>query len=340
MAGLTLLRLHDPPQVQKRADVVSEFLTPATRAVYQSGVVGNKVPGIVTACVSRLSAALASGGPPPEVAQWVPYMTARLVLDGEVLFVVRVENGSPVLYPAKAVSVEGRIDQLRYDVEIPGPSRILTIDGLGRESVAHLILHPDPVRPWRGRPWREVAGSEGLTLTRLLARFSEETYGPTGKVLTRVSQASGPGDWYEGVSKNLNQMHGGVSLLPDYGSGASGSHILRIGVDVPSSVITLYEKLASSVAQSLGFPPQLVGLTATGATARRDMLATWLRGVVSGWTQSFANEITRVLETPVSWNLSDALKTDSLPGRIRGAVALANSEHWTKEEAEELAGLR
>ncbi len=338
MAGLTLLRLDRPPQIQRRSDVVSEFLAPATRAVYQGGVTGY-APGVVAACASRLASALASGGPPPDIAPWIPHMAARLVLEGECLFVVRIQDGEPILYPARAVSVEGRLDRIIYDVEIPGPTRSLTLNGLGRESVAHLILNPDPFRPWRGRPWREVAGVEGVTLTRLLTRFSEETFGPTGKVLTRISQISAP-DWYSEVSKNLNAMHGGVSVLPDDAAGPTGSHILRLGVDVPSAVITLYEKLSASVAQSLGFPPQLVGLTATGATARRDMMATWLRGVVSGWTKSFSSEISRVLEIPVSWDFSESLQTDTLPGRIRGAVALANSEHWTKEEAEELSGLR
>ena len=173
------------------------------------------------------------------------------------------------------------MDALRYDVEIPGPDRTITLNGLGPESVAHLKLHPDPSRPWRGRSWLDVAGPDGVALARLVLRFGEETAGPTGKVLARVAGASGGAvDWYANTSKMLSKMRGGASVLGDNMQGNTPPALLRLGVDVPGPVLQLYEKLGAAVAQSLGFPPQLVGITATGATARRDTLATWVRGVV------------------------------------------------------------
>ena len=339
MAGLTLLRLDTPPKVQTRSDALSEWLPSTQLGIYQ-GSVGGRVPAVVTACSARLASALSAGVPPDSIRPWLPWMAARLVQNGQAVFVVRIMNGSPMLYPAHVVSLRGRLDALIYDVEIPGPDRTIILNGLGPESVAHLKLHPDPSRPWRGRSWLDVAGPDGVALARLVLRFGEETAGPTGKVLARVAGASGGAvDWYAKTSKTLSKMRGGASVLGDNMQGNTPPALLRLGVDVPGPVLTLYEKLGAAVAQSLGFPPQLVGITATGATARRDTLATWVRGVVSGWVSTWAEEFARVLETPFQWNMAESLQADNLPGRIRGAATL-RAAGWSAEDAERLAGLR
>ena len=339
MAGLTLLRLDTPPKVQTRADALSEWL-PATQLGIYQGSVGGRVPAVVTACSARLASALSAGVPPDSIRPWLPWMAARLVQNGEAVFVVRIVNGSPMLYPAHVVSLRGRLDELIYDVEIIGPDRSIELRGLSRDSVAHLKLHPDPSRPWRGRSWLDVAGPDGVALARLVLRFCEETIGPTGKALARVAGASGGAvDWYKETSKTLSRMRGGISILGDNLQGNTPPAMFRLGVDVPGPVLQLYEKLGAAVAQSLGFPPQLVGITATGATARRDTLATWVRGVVSGWVSTWAEEFARVLETPFQWNMAESLQADNLPGRIRGAATL-RAAGWSAEDAERLAGLR
>ena len=185
-----------------------------------------------------------------------------------------------------------------------------------------------------------MAGPDGVALARLVLRFCEETIGPTGKALARVAGASGGAvDWYKETSKTLSGMRGGISILGDNLQGNTPPAMFRLGVDVPGPVLQLYEKLGAAVAQSLGFPPQLVGITATGATARRDTLATWVRGVVSGWVSTWSAEFARVLERPMEWNMAESLQADNLPGRIRGAATL-RAAGWTAEDSERLAGLR
>ena len=339
MAGLTLLRLDTPPRIQERSDQLSEWVTPVQAQIHR-GTVFRKVPAVVTACSARLAAALSAGAPPATVRPWIPWLAARLVTDGEAVLIVRVRDGMPVLVPARVVHLRGRLDALRYDVEIPGPDRTVSLNGLTPDSVAHLKLHPDGSRPWRGRSWLDVSGPDGLALARLVLRFGEETLGPTGKVLSRIAGAPGSSvDWYKETSKNLSAMRGGVSVLGDNVTQVSAPPAkFRLGVDVPGPVITLYEKLGAAVAQSLGFPPQLVGIVATGATARRDTLATWVRGVVAGWVSSWSAELERVLETDLEWNMAESLQADNLPGRIRGAATLRTAG-WSAEDAERLAGL-
>ena len=338
MAGLTLLRLDHSPTVQERADQLSEWLPPVQVQIHR-GSVFRKVPAVVTACTARLAAALSAGSPPDQIRPWIPWVAARLVQDGEAVLIVRVRRGSPILVPAKVQHIRGRLDRLRYDVEITGPDRTVFLDGLTPDSVAHLKLHSDPGRPWRGRSWLSVAGPDGLALARLVLRFGEETLGPTGKALARVAGGAGSAaDWYRETEKTLASMVGGVSVLGDNLQQQTPPALIRLGVDVPGPVLQLYEKLGAAVAQSLGFPPQLVGIVATGATARRDTLATWVRGVVSGWTRNWSAELERVLEAPIDWNMAESLQADNLPGRIRGAATLRTAG-WSPEDAERLAGL-
>ena len=337
MAGLTLLRL-DVPKVQERADQLSEWL-PSVQVQIHQGSIFRKVPAVVPACSARLAAALSAGSPPDSLRPWIPWTAARLVQDGEAVFVVRVRDGMPALVPARIVHIRGRLDALRYDVEITGPDRTVNLDGLTPDSVAHLKLHSDPARPWRGRSWLSVSGPDGLALARLVLRFGEETLPPTGKALARVAGGAGSAaDWYRETSKNLSAMRGGVSVLGDNLQQQTPPALLRLGVDVPGPVLQLYEKLGAAVAQLLGFPPQLVGIVATGATARRDTLATWVRGVVTGWTRNWSAELERVLETSLDWNMAESLQADNLPGRIRGAATLRKAG-WSAEDAERLAGL-
>ena len=341
MADLIQLGLKTP-RLQTRRDELSGWLTPAQVGIVSGQPVGTlRRPGVIAACTLRLASVLAIT-PPPAIARWVPWLSARLVDRGEACFLLRIARGRPVFLPADIIAIRGRLDALTYDLQVPGADRVIVVERVAQEAVAHLILHPDSARPWRGRPWASVAGPEGVALSQLLSRFREETLGPTGRVLARVAGASGGAvDWYEQTSERLARMRGGIAMLGDnLQSPASGPPaLLRVGVDIPSSALTAFEKLSGGVAQSLGIPPQLVGVTATGSTARRDMLATWIRGVVAGWVSAWALELGRVLEAPVSWDLTKAVQTDTLPGRIRGAATLRKAG-WSAEESLRLAGLQ
>ena len=341
MGDLIRLGLKVPSSVQTRQDELSGWLTPTQLGIASGQPIGPyRQPAVIAACTARLNSVLAVSAP-DQIRQWVPWLSAKLVSRGEAALVVRVMGGEAFLFPADVVNIRGRLDSLTYSLQIPGPDRILTFDNMPQEAVAHLVLHPCPVRPWRGRPWAEVAGPEGVALAQLLARFREETLGPTGRVLARVAGSGGGSiDWYEQTTRKLSQMRGGMAMLGDnlQAPQSGPPALLRVGTDIPSSVLTAYEKLSASVAQSMGFPPQLVGIAATGATARRDMLATWVRAVVAGWVSSWVLELGRVLEEDISWDLTKALQTDNLPGRLRGAATL-RAAGWSQEDSERLAGL-
>ena len=162
LVSVIQLRLQAPaPQNRSAVDLAAQWLPPVTRDIHTMGRAPGRVPGIVSACATRLSAALLAGGGPPEAVHLTPWAAWRLMSHGEALLVVRVRRGRPILLPANLVSMMGNFEDPVYSVEVPGPDRSLALNNLTRESVAHLILTPDPARPWRGQSWMGAAGTEG-----------------------------------------------------------------------------------------------------------------------------------------------------------------------------------
>ena len=337
--SLIQLRLEAPPLETRSSAYAAEWLPPVTRDVFSARHGGGGTPGIVSACATRLSAALLAGGGPPEAVQLIPWAAWRLLRDGEALVVVRVRRGRPVLLPANLVSMTGHSEAPVYSLEVPGPDRSLVLDNLTLDSVAHLILTPDPARPWRGQSWLASAGMEGIVLSRLTARFSEEMLPPSGRVLTRLGGPGAAVPWFREFQDKVNTMRGGVAVTGDnLGQQTAQPVMFRLGPNVPESMVKLYESLNGAVANALGFPAQLVSVQTSGATARRDMLLTWTRSVLTGWTRAWSMEIGRVLDRDVSWDFTGSIPTDPLPARIRGAAALVKAG-WSKSEAEQIAGL-
>ena len=337
--SLIQLRLEAPPLETRSSPYSAEWLPPVTRDVFSARHGGGGTPGIVSACATRLSAALLAGGGPPEAVHLTPWAAWRLLRDGEALVVVRVRRGRPVLLPANLVSMTGHSEAPLYSLEIPGPDRSLILDNLTPDSVAHLILTPDPARPWRGQSWLGAAGMEGIVLSRLTARFSEETLPPSGRVLTRLGGPGAAVPWFLDFQKKVNTMRGGVAVTGDnLGQQTAQPVMFRLGPNVPESVVKLYESLNGAVANALGFPAQLVSVQTSGATARRDMLLTWTRSVLTGWTRAWSMELGRVLDREVSWDFTGSIPTDPLPARIRAAAALVKAG-WSMADAERIAGL-
>ena len=341
---LTLLNLRAPPPETRRSllDPWAGYLTAVEKslATNQTQTTGSWRPAILSACISRLAGVLGACDHDPILTSLIPFISRKLVEDGEVLLLLDNELR---LYPIEQYALQGTADRIIYEsVTVQGPSRAQTYRNVSPRQIAHIVIRPSPARPWQGENWRWTGG---VVVAQLLAADDAiriEAGCPRGTVIpTTASHAP------ENLSRTavaLRALKGGLTFLPLLGrSGEQNGPRpgpLRLQSNKLDELVKTREDLSASLAESLGFSRVTLGMGSGGQVSRPDGLRTWVASTLTGWTGLLSDELKRVLEREVKIDLEPILSRLAPHSQRVASAARLKAQGFTSAEAAKLAGLK
>ena len=186
------------------------LLTPTEGAILTGGAYGTWSPGVLSACVSRLSGVLSAGDVDPSLLGLVPWIARQVVEGGEVVLLL---DDDLALRPVSAYELTGSSAGRTYrTLTINGPDRSSEYKNVSPNQVVHSVIRPAPTSPWRGQHWRQTAGIVADQLRAVDQAVQQESAQPRGSLLPTVA-AESP----ERVKKLLTtllRLRGGLSSYP------------------------------------------------------------------------------------------------------------------------------
>ena len=240
----------------------------------------------------------------------------RLLLRGEALFEIRVEDGAVRLVECSTWDISGRREWV-YRVDISMPSGYYT-----RTLSANQVIHPrigaTSERPWEGSgPLSRSSATSKLAAT-LETKLTQEVGGPVGNVLPLPHTGS-----ITALQADINKLAGRTVLVEstsggygDKDSAPKGDWLTRrIGADPPESMIGLRKDVQASILAACGCPGSLLE-RADGTLAREEMRR-FLHSTISPVARMISGELAQKLDTPgLAFDFS-ALFASDLSGRAR-----------------------
>ena len=203
----------------------------------------------------------------------------------------------------------------RYVLTLAGPGTTETIS-TGAESVIHVRINTDSLQPWRGRAPLEVASLTGRLMAGLEDAMGSEA---AVAVLRFIPAAVGMGQAIKGSLRGaMTDPSQGRVLVPEttqtgFGGGraqapATDWKTNRVGPEFQPADPGIYGAVLQAVALACGVPPALVN-GAAGGPALREGWRSLLVGTIQPWGELVSEEVSRVLERPVTlkhWRLAGA----------------------------------
>ena len=338
LISLGLSTVKGPP-LQVRSDQWGGLLTPTEGAILTGGAYGTWSPGVLNACVNRLSGVLNAGDVDPSLLGLVPWIARQLVEGGEVVMLL---DDNLLLRPVSAYELTGSSAGRTYrTVTVSGPDRSSEYRNVSPSQVIHSVIRPVPTSPWRGQHWRQTAGIVADQLRSVDQAIQQESGQPRGSLLPTVA-AESP----ERVRKllaSLLRLRGGLSSYPLIGrqgeSPGPSPQPIRLQTCSLPELLRAREDLSASLAESLGFSRVTLGLGTAGQVSRPDGIRTWIATTASAWVNTIRNELERVLERPIVLDLEPVLAGLVPIGLRVGAAARLHAAGWSQEAAERLVRL-
>ncbi len=330
------------------------FGKPETRAGYTDAIVQallqeatGSTPsvsslGVVEACAGLWSRSFASATITPVNAATMALTPAvletigrRLLLAGECLFEIMVEDGMVKLVEASNWEIEERGAWLyRADFSTPEGT-------YNRTLTADRILHPrigaSSKRPWQGESPIPIATAR--LGAEIETKLTQEVGGPVGNVLPLPHKGS-----VTQLQADIEKLAGRTVLVEStaggYGDKESAPKMdwlpRRIGADPPESMIGLRRDVQASILAACGCPGSL--LERSDGTLAREEMRRFLHSTISPVARVVADEMALKLDTPgLAFDFS-ALFASDLSGRARAFQSMVNGGK-SVDEAAALAGL-
>lgn len=271
-----------------------------------------------------------------------------LIRTGEVCFVIDAPSN---LVPVSSWRVKGGADSSTwvYEVHLAGPDRSVT-RFIPAAGVLHFRYGIDPVRPWRGISPLGNAGSLASMQGFLETRLSEEASTKVGHLIAlpegdenEDDDNEDGGNAWDGLRKDLSNMKGGIvlaeSLQTNYGQGVRGAPAewrpQRIGADVPSGMVSLFDSASMKTLAAAGIPPAL--FSDRDGTSQRESWRRFLHGSIAPVARGVAAEFSVKLEADVELGF-DSLFASDLSGRARAFQSMVGGG-MAVEAAAALSGL-
>ena len=238
----------------------------------------------------------------------------RLLLHGEAVFEITVEDGAVRLVEASNWEVEERGSWL-YRASFSTPEgtyhRTLTAD-----RVLHPRIGATPKRPWQGE---SPIPSATATLAAVLeTKLAHEIGGPVGNVLPLPDKGS-----VTALQADIDKLSGRTVLVESTSSGYGDKDAApkgdwqtrRIGADPPSAMIDLRREVQASILAACGCPGSLI--ERSDGTLAREEMRRFLHSTISPVSRVVATECAVKLDTPgLSFDHSQLFASD-LSGRAR-----------------------
>ena len=268
----------------------------------------------------------------------------RLIVPGEAVFVVEVMGGMVRFLEAShwdVRGVEAGPETWMYRCDLPSPDGVLS-QTFSADQILHFRFSTDPNRPWRGLGPLDGGSATARTASAVEDALGDEAATSRGYVVPIPAQTEtdpadvGAVDPLAAMSARLKSLSGKLSLVETTSAGfGSGRHDApgggagnadwaskRLGASPPAALVDLRNQAAREVLQSCGVPLAMVE-TATG-TGNRESYRQWLHTSVRPLGGIVAEELSRVLEVPVSFDFAELRASDDAPiARAIGSRASA-----------------
>ena len=257
---------------------------------------------------------------------------------------IDVTAGRVRLYRAASWDIEGGPFEQRYRVTIPGPTRQRDFSVPG-ETILHARVNCSVIAPFKGRSPLETSGFSASALANAERQISEELSGSVGRLIPAPLDqlAKPPGDTssspdpLDELEASLANLKGRSALVPSMSGGwkdTQGGNVgdwrsVRIGADVPASVVELRKDGYMQMLSAAGVPPGI--FAAEEATGLREALRQFLHTTISPLARILETEASEKLGVPVVFDFT-ALHASDVQGRARafksmvdGGMALADA---------------
>ena len=258
----------------------------------------------------------------------------RLLLYGEAVFEITVEDGAVRLVEASSWEIEERASWL-YLAHFTTPEGTFS-----RRLTADRVLHPrigtTPKRPWQGES--PIPSATAKLAAVLETKLTDEVGGPVGNVLPL------PGGSVAALQADIDKLAGRTVLVESTASGYGDKDAApkgdwmtrRIGADPPLAMIELRKEVQASILAACGCPGSLLE-RADGTLAREEMRR-YLHSTLSPVSRVVATECAVKMDTPgLAFDFS-ALYASDLSGRARAFQSMVGGG-MDISKAAALAGL-
>ncbi len=298
--------------------------------------------GVTEACAGLWGRSFASATITPSnmatAALTPPVLEAigrRLLLHGEALFEITVEDGEVRLIEASNWEIEERGSWL-YRASFSTPEgtyhRTLTAD-----RVLHPRIGATPKRPWEGQS--PIPSATAALACQLETKLTQEVGGPVGNVLPLPHKNS-----VEALQQDIDKLAGRTVLVESTAAGYGDKEAApkmdwqtrRIGADPPSAMIDLRREVQASILAACGCPGSLI--ERSDGTLSREEMRRYLHSTISPVARVVASELAVKLDTPgLAFDFSNLFASD-LAGRARAFQSLVGGG-MDISKAAALAGL-
>ena len=238
----------------------------------------------------------------------------RLLLHGEAVFEIRVDDGAVELVEASNWEVEER-GQWLYRADFSTPEGTYN-----RTLTADRILHPrigaTPKRPWQGES--PIPSATAKLAAVLETKLTQEVGGAVGNVLPLPHKGS-----VTQLQADIDKLAGRTVLVESTSAGYGDKEAApkmdwlprRIGADPPMAMIGLRKDVQASILAACGCPGSL--LERSDGTLAREEMRRYLHSTISPIARIVASELAVKLDTPgLAFDFS-ALFASDLSGRAR-----------------------
>ena len=238
----------------------------------------------------------------------------RLLLHGEALFEITVEDGAVRLVEASNWEIEER-GQWVYRADFSTPEGTYN-----RTLTADRILHPrigaTPKRPWQGES--PIPSATAKLAAQLETKLTQEVGGPVGNVLPLPHKGS-----VTQLQGDIDKLSGRTVLVESTSAGYGDKEAAprgdwqtrRIGADPPEAMIGLRKDVQASILAACGCPGSL--LERSDGTLAREEMRRFLHSTISPVARVVADEMAVKLDTPgLAFDFSSLFASD-LSGRAR-----------------------
>ena len=264
-----------------------------------------------------------------------------LMRAGELVLLIRVEDGMLKLQPASSHDVRGGPDPAgwTYRCVVPGPDTQLTYEHVPATSVLHFRYATDAVRPWRGLAPLTVAALAGRLSASTISALADEAGGPRGAFLPLPKD--GGDTTLEKLGADVRGANGEVLFVEagDWGAASDDKRTSwqtkRFGADPPQGLVSLAERASGEVMAACGVSSSL--WDTSDGTSKRESYRQVLFGLIAPLGRQAAEELTTKLEVPVSLDWSE-LRAADVVGRARAFQSMTTAG-MDPAKAAALAGL-
>ena len=259
----------------------------------------------------------------------------RLLLHGEALFEIEVEDGAVKLVEASNWEIEERGDWL-YRADFATPEGVVN-----RSLTADRVIHPrigaGAKRPWRGES--PIPSATAKLAATLETKLTQEVGGPVGSVLPL------PAANFAALQADIDKLSGRTVLVETtadaFGTGQEGAPkgdwlTRRIGANPPESMIGLRKDVQASILAACGCPGSL--LERSDGTLAREEMRRFLHATIAPVSRIVAGELAIKLDSPgLAFDFSQLFASD-LSGRARAFQSMVGGG-MSIEKAAAQAGL-